>query len=135
MLVYLAMTLPAVDGWGIPSDNKTSSLSLNESAITGGADGARDRRQLQFGIPGGCYWWTRPGNCDESCDGSCDDMCNWDCDGSCDRSCDESCDGRWGLICDEGCDNLCNDDCDDWCNKGCDSCDSGCDTTGCDTFN
>eukprot|EP00321_Phaeocystis_globosa_P014852 CAMPEP_0118815156 /NCGR_PEP_ID=MMETSP1162-20130426/4009_1 /TAXON_ID=33656 /ORGANISM="Phaeocystis Sp, Strain CCMP2710" /LENGTH=32 /DNA_ID= /DNA_START= /DNA_END= /DNA_ORIENTATION= len=32
------MTLSAVDGWGMPpDDNKTSSLSSNESAITGGA--------------------------------------------------------------------------------------------------
>ena len=53
MLVYLAMTLSTVHGWGLPSDNKTSSLSSNESAITRGADGARARRQLQ-GCNGGC---------------------------------------------------------------------------------
>ena len=47
MLVHLAMTLSTVHGWALPSDNKTSSLSSNESAITGGADGARDSRQLE----------------------------------------------------------------------------------------
>ena len=47
MLVHLAITLSAVDGWGLPWDDQTSSLSSNESAITGGADGARDRRQLE----------------------------------------------------------------------------------------
>eukprot|EP00321_Phaeocystis_globosa_P014915 CAMPEP_0118811006 /NCGR_PEP_ID=MMETSP1162-20130426/1371_1 /TAXON_ID=33656 /ORGANISM="Phaeocystis Sp, Strain CCMP2710" /LENGTH=31 /DNA_ID= /DNA_START= /DNA_END= /DNA_ORIENTATION= len=31
------MTLSAVDGWGLPWDDQTSSLSSNESAITGGA--------------------------------------------------------------------------------------------------
>ena len=41
MLVYLAMMLSTVHGWGLPSDNKTSSLSSNESEITGGADGTR----------------------------------------------------------------------------------------------
>ena len=48
MLVHLAMTLSTVHGWGLPSDdNKTSSLASNESAITGGADGPRDRRYFR----------------------------------------------------------------------------------------
>ena len=69
MLVHLAMTLSAVDCWGLPWDNKTSSLSSNESAITGGADGARDRRQLNSG------------SCNADCDDSCDGSCNSSCDG------------------------------------------------------
>ena len=77
MLVHVAMTLSTVDGWGMPSDNKTSSLSSNESAITGGADGARARRQLQG--------WQLQG-----CNGSCDASCNnvKVCEDSCDRSYD-----------------------------------------------
>ena len=78
-LVYLAVTLSTVDGWGMPSDNKTSPLSSNESAITGEADGARAWRQLQ-----GCN-----GGCDASCD-VCDSYCNT-CDSSCDGSCDLCC--------------------------------------------
>ena len=49
MLFHLAITLSTVHGWVIPSDDKASSLSLHESAITGGIDGAR--RQL---IASGC---------------------------------------------------------------------------------
>ena len=45
MLVFLAITLSTVHGWVIPSDDKASSLSSHESAITGGIDGAR--RQLK----------------------------------------------------------------------------------------
>ena len=76
MLVRLAMTLSTVHGWSLPEpvDGKASSLSSHEhaqeSAITGGVDGSRDRRQL---APPGCF------SCDESCDG-----------------CDASCDGFWG---------------------------------------
>ena len=46
MLFFLAITLSTVHGWVLPSVDKTSSLSSHESAITGGVDGARDRRQL-----------------------------------------------------------------------------------------
>ena len=45
MLVHLAITLSTVHGWVIPSDDKISSFSSHESAITGGIDGAR--RQLK----------------------------------------------------------------------------------------
>ena len=45
MLVHLAITLSTVHGWVVPSDDKASSLSSHESAITGGIDGAR--RQLK----------------------------------------------------------------------------------------
>ena len=49
MLVHLAMMLSTVHGWVLPSDDKAhdSSLSSHESAITGGVDGASDRRQLR----------------------------------------------------------------------------------------
>ena len=94
MLVHLAMTLSAVDGWGLPWDNKTSSLSSNESAITGGADGARDRRQLNWGsCNAGCT-----GSCD-GCTSSCDGHWSWGMKVGCDDSCDDSCDSctfRWG---------------------------------------
>ena len=63
MLVHLAMTLPTVHGWALPSDNKTSPFSSNESAITGGVDGARDRRQLS--------------HLTSSCHSSCDSSCDW----------------------------------------------------------
>ena len=43
MLVQLAMTLSTIHGWSLPVDDKASSLSSHESAITGGFDGARDR--------------------------------------------------------------------------------------------
>jgi hypothetical protein len=46
MHVHLAITLSTVHGWVLPSDDKASSLSSHESAITGGVDGARARRQL-----------------------------------------------------------------------------------------
>ena len=48
MLVHLAITLFTVHGWVLPSDDKAhdSPLAFHESAITGGADGARARRQL-----------------------------------------------------------------------------------------
>ena len=48
MLVHLAIMLSAVNGWVLPSDDKAhdSPLSLHESAIMGGADGSRARRQL-----------------------------------------------------------------------------------------
>ena len=45
MLFHLAITLSTVHGWVISSDDKASSLSSHESAITGGIDGAR--RQLK----------------------------------------------------------------------------------------
>ena len=46
MLVHIAMTLSTVHGWSLlPVDDKASSLSSHESAITGGVDGAR--RQLK----------------------------------------------------------------------------------------
>jgi hypothetical protein len=50
MLVHLAMMLSTVHGWVLPSDDKAhdASLSSHESAITGGVDGARDRRQLAY---------------------------------------------------------------------------------------
>ena len=48
MIVHLAMMLSAVHGWVLLPDDKAhdSSLSAHESAITGGVDGARARRQL-----------------------------------------------------------------------------------------
>ena len=48
MLVHLGMMLSAASGWVLPSADKAhdSPLSFHESAITGGADGARARRQL-----------------------------------------------------------------------------------------
>ena len=104
MLVHLAMTLSTVHGWGVPSDNKTSSLSSNESAITGGADGARDRRQANV-------WWCDR-SCDEDCDGSCDITCNC--------GCDDSCDGWVGNMCNHGCDRCCNEGCNSSCDAGCD---------------
>ena len=52
MLVHLAMTLSTVRGWHIPSDDKASPFSSHESAITGGVDGARARRQLASGCTG-----------------------------------------------------------------------------------
>ena len=61
MLVHLAMMLSTVHGWMLPSDDKAhdASLSSHESAITGGVDGARDRRQLR---PSSCdgSWSARP---------------------------------------------------------------------------
>ena len=94
MLVRLAMTLSTVHGWSLPEpvDGKASSLSSHEhaqeSAITGGVDGSRDRRQL---APPGCF------SCDESCDG-----------------CDASCDGFWGWgdLARDGCDSSCDFACD-----------------------
>ena len=85
MLVHLAMTLPTVHGWALPSDNKTSPFSSNESAITGGVDGARDRRQLD-----NCNYFLV---CTSNAGGS---WCNHDCDFwgifSCDSYCDHGCD-------------------------------------------
>ena len=129
MLVHLAMTLSAVDGWGLPWDNQTSSLSSNESAITGGADGAHDQRQLQG-------FWDRfdgkPGfrkidpsaeilctaNCDEcgdhffghgyNCDYGCDHLGCMMAEGG--SSCDHNCNGFWGI-------GGCLDDCDTGCNR------------------
>ena len=69
MLVHLAMMLSTVHGWVLPSDDKAhdASLSSHESAITGGVDGARDRRQLIYsgGDPGSSMscddsWSARP---------------------------------------------------------------------------
>mmetsp|Transcript_19235 Transcript_19235/g.48348 ORF Transcript_19235/g.48348 Transcript_19235/m.48348 type:complete len:164 (+) Transcript_19235:318-809(+) len=132
MLVHLAMTLSAVNGWGMRSvqyENKTSSLSSNESAITGGADGAQhDRRQLD------------PSSCNAGCNDSCDGYFLWyygpkyGCDDSCDScdSCDESCgDNGWfgGGECDDGCDScVCDASCDTGCDSSCDvTCDHSCD--------
>ena len=88
MLVHLAMTLSTVHGWSLPEDDKASSFSSHGSAITGGVDGSRDRRQL---APPGCF------SCDESCDG-----------------CDASCDGFWGWgdLARDGCDSNCDFACD-----------------------
>ena len=127
MLVHLAMTLSAVDGWGLPWDNKTSSLSSNESAITGGADDARDRRQLDWS-----HWSSCNADCDGSCDGcssSCDGYWSWGtkygCNDSCDTSCNESC--SWWSGCDSGCDGTCDGSCTQGCDSGCtSSCDSSC---------
>ena len=108
MLVHLAMTLSTVHGWGLPSDNKRSSLSSNESAITGGADGARDRRQAAV--------WQPPPKpiCDGSCDG-CGGAFSFSCDYSCDHrrctsaeggsGCKSNCDWFWSI-------GGCDDDCD-----------------------
>ena len=63
MLVFLAITLSTVHGWVIPPDDKASFLSSHESAITGGVDGARDRRQLS--------------HLTSSCHSSCDSSCDW----------------------------------------------------------
>ena len=119
MLVHLAMTLSTVHGWALPSDNKTSSLSSNESAITGGADGARDSRQLEG-------FWDRAdgieprfqkirntptctGSCDEGILG-CDTMrCNSAQGG---YNCRYNCDGFFGW-------GGCDDDCDSGCLTGC----------------
>ena len=99
MLVHLAMTLSTVHGWSLPEpvDNKALSLSSHESAITGGVDGSRDRRQL---APPGCF------GCNESCDG-CDASCDGFFGGSCDSSCDSSCDNGCDLGCDNSCDSTC----------------------------
>ena len=119
MLVHLAMTLSTVHGWGLPSDNKTSSLSSNESAITGGADGARDRRQAAV------VW---------RCTASCDDCTLWGgCDYSCDHRACTSAEG--GSVCNANCDWFlsiggCDDDCDVGCNHPIHSdcvCDGPCD--------
>ena len=131
MLVHIAMTLSTVHGWSLPEpvDDKSSSLSSHESAITGGVDGSRDRRQLSAAARG-CF------SCDESCDGcdascdgflgwgdlardGCDSSCDFDCDagcdrwrfGSCDASCDDRCDGFFGGSCDSGCDDSCDTSC------------------------
>jgi hypothetical protein len=124
MLVHIAMTLSTVHGWSLlPVDDKASSVSSHESAITGGVDGARDRRQL---APAGCF------SCDESCDGSCDHACDHDvfgggCDSDCDSDCDASCDAL-----ESSCDSGCDEHCDGFlgvglCDESCDgSCDSSC---------
>ena len=84
MLVHLAMTLSTVHGWSLPEpvDDKASSLLWRESAITGGVDGSRDRRQL---APPGCF------SCDESCDENTrgHHSCNLGCDAILKQSCDE----------------------------------------------
>ena len=112
MLVHIAMTLSTVHGWSLPEpvDDKASSLSSHESAITGGVDGSRDRRQLSAAARG-CF------SCDESCDGcdaSCDGFWGWGdiardgCDSSCDFDCDAGCD-RWRFgSCDASCDDFCD---------------------------
>ena len=53
MLVQLAMTLSTIHGWSLPVDDKASSLSP-QSAITGGFDGARDRRLLSSSCDSSC---------------------------------------------------------------------------------
>ena len=119
MLVHLAMALSTVHGWGLPSHDKTSSLSSNESAITGGADGAHDQRQLLSDAAAAALdAWLTP------CDGSCDESCNGffgghPCFSSCDLLtctsaeggdyCGEDCDGFFGGLCDSKCNHNCPD--------------------------
>ena len=61
MIVHLAMMLSAVHGWVLLPDDKAhdSSHSAHESAITGGVDGARARRQLVASSCDGS-WSARP---------------------------------------------------------------------------
>ena len=148
MLVHLAITLSTVHGWVIPLDDKASSFSSHESAITGGIDGAR--RQLKASGCSGSWsvcppaprsallhvtllrvaslarsdsgTCTSEGSCDESCDSGCDGSCNSGCDGSCDSSC-----SIFGGNCDGSCDDSCDGDCDVCyhdCDHGCDECNS-----------
>ena len=104
--VLVFAMLSTASGWGLPSND--SLLPSNESTnITGGVDGARDRRHLGCdrgawdsgllksvnsccdGLAGGLLFF-----CSDAC--SCDEDCRWPklapgglarCDSSCDEGC------------------------------------------------